>query len=145
MKWAHKQRHGPKTAPDRLYRGKLSRPPKRFGRSVGVTRAILDGSTSHSQSGDVCQGIQISSAVAITKPKAHLPGSLKAGIVPLTFGTQRVSTLEAGTVPVNGKAVVRGDSFVHGCRDSSQFQTGGKDNKTSGGCAHCPWFSHPCA
>ena len=39
-------------------------------------------------------------------PQPLLPGSLKAGVVTLTFGTESVSSLEGKAVTINGKAVV---------------------------------------
>lgn len=77
-----------------------------------MTGAVLDGGTGHSQSGNIGQRIQIGSAGAITNPKPLLTRSLKAGIVPLTFGTQSVSLLELMAFPFNGKMVVGGNGFV---------------------------------
>ena len=60
------------------------------------------------------QCIQINGAGAVADPKAPLAGSLKAGIVALTFSAQSVSLFETGGIPVNGKAAVRGNGIVLG-------------------------------
>lgn len=77
-----------------------------------MTRVVLDGCTGHGQGSDMGERIQIGGAVAVANPKTLLAGSLKAGIIAFTFSTQSISPLEAGTIPVNGKAVVRRNGFV---------------------------------
>lgn len=74
----------------------------------------LDSGTSHSQSCNVSEGIQVGGAAGVTDPKALLAGSFKARIVAFTLGTQSICALKFGTFPVNGKTIVRGDRFVFG-------------------------------
>ena len=51
-------------------------------------------------------GVKIGGTVAVMNPQPLLPGSLKAGVVTLTFGTKSVSSLEGKAVTVNGKTVI---------------------------------------
>ena len=59
-------------------------------------------------------GVEIGSTVAVMNPQPLLPGSLKAGVVTLTFGTESVSSLERKAVTINGKTVVIGNGDVLG-------------------------------
>ena len=77
-----------------------------------MTRSAADSGKSDSQGRDVSQSIQIGGAVCVTNPETFLAGSLKAGIVTFTFGTQCISPLETGAFPINGKSVGIRDGFV---------------------------------
>ena len=59
-------------------------------------------------------GVKIGGTVAVMNPQPLLPGSLKAGVVTLTFGTESVSSLEGKAVTVNGKTVIIGNGNVLG-------------------------------
>ena len=91
---------------------KSDRPAKRFGRAEGVTGTGADSGKSHSECRDVCQRVQVGGAVSITNPETLLSGSLKTGVVACALGTQSISSLEAGALPVNGKSVSIRNSFV---------------------------------
>ena len=77
-----------------------------------MTGSAADSGKSHSQGRDVSQRIQVGGAVSITNPETLLSGSLKTGVVAFAFGTQSISSLEAGAFPVNGKSVSIRNSFV---------------------------------
>ena len=76
-------------------------------RAAGKHSGIRDG-----ESRDVCDGVQIGSAVAVTNPKTLLAGTLKAGIIPLAFRAERVNALETQAISINGKTVIIGDGLV---------------------------------
>ena len=63
-------------------------------------------------------GVKIGGTVAVVNPQTLLPGSIKAGVVTLTFGTESVSSLvsslEGKAVTVNGKTVIIGNGNVLG-------------------------------
>ena len=102
-KTAHKSRPGKKPSQIRSYRAESNSAAKGFGRTAGVTRSAADSGKSHSQGGDVSQGVQIYGIVRITNPETFLAGSLEAGVAAFAFGAQCISPLEAGAFPVNGK------------------------------------------
>ncbi len=77
-----------------------------------MTGTALDSGKGHDEGGDVCQRVQIGSAVSVTHPKPFLSGSLKAGVVAFTFRAQGISPLELGAFPVNGESVVIGNRLV---------------------------------
>ena len=59
-------------------------------------------------------GVKIGSTVAVMNPQTLLAGSLKAGVITLTFGTESVSSLEVKAATINGKTVVIGNGDVLG-------------------------------
>lgn len=58
--------------------------------------------------------IKVSGTVAVANPRAFLIGRLKAGIIALTLGTQRVNGFELYSIPVNGKPVIIGNGDIFG-------------------------------
>lgn len=64
-----------------------------------------DSGKSNCQSGNVSNGVEIGSTVAVMNPQSLLPGSLKTGVVILTFGMDSVGSLEGKAVMINGRTI----------------------------------------
>ena len=75
-------------------------------RAYEVTRITADSGKSHSQSRNVCQGVQIGGVVCVMNPKTFPAGSLKTGVVAFTFGAKCIRSLELRALPVNGTEIV---------------------------------------